>query len=109
MEKGSHIDMKIEEDKEEEVIPRWKPALITGGKGPPTTNWLRELNKECIFLAKPRDFKGFEVTEYRIVCKYIKCALLRILMPDRDLTFHVDMNDFSRDMELVEVIGQEDE
>lgn len=101
-------DLETKEETKEHKL--WTPRIITGGKsGPPGKDWLLNLDKGIIFLARPKDHKGFELTQYRLVFKFIKTCLVRVYLPDKEFSFYVESTLFSRDMELVEIIGQEED
>jgi hypothetical protein len=98
---------EAEDDKTKLITPP-KLKLITGGKGPvdpPGHNWLADLDTGTVFLGKMRKMDTFELTQYRIKFKFIKSALLGALLPERMVEFYVDMKQFSKDIELIEIIG----
>lgn len=92
------------------TIPKLK--LITGGKGPidpPGHDWVQDLEVGTIFLAKLRKMDTFELTQYKLLYKFTKCALVRASLPEREINFYIESKTFSKEVELIEVIGIETE
>jgi hypothetical protein len=102
--------LEDEEQKDEDrlLLPP-KLKLLTGGKGPPGHDWLMDLDKGSVFLARPKDHKGFELTQYRLRFKFTKTALIRAYLPEREFSFYVDTKRFSTDMDLVELVDVEED
>lgn len=92
------------QEKGEKVTPL---HLVTGGGDSKDFDWLINLNKGAVFLARPREMvKEFDLTEFHLFWKWTKSAKLMVTMAGQEKEFVVDSRRFSIIMELVEVIHQ---
>jgi len=88
------------------VVP-FKPEVITGGKGPPGTNWLIHLKRDCLFLAKKIDSKEPDLNLYLVRSKLKRSVWLTWSTPDdRQIDIWVDAQRFSDQWEFVELVNE---
>lgn len=87
--------------------------VITGGRDGGGLNWLKELSKGTVFLARPKMpnqqpgvQQPFEVSQFQILYKWDVCCKLFVQVEGREVDFNVDMARFSNAMDKVEVIGE---
>jgi len=92
---------------------RPKLELVTGGGGGATENWLKDLPEGCIFLAKvkgqSRNLESLVLNEYLLVEQRPITSRLFWSLPDgKQVKVNVVSLEFSRLLDLVEVLGQID-
>jgi len=75
---------------------------ITGGRGG-DKNWLAKMPVGTVFLCK-REAQGCILTQFHVVSKYKKSALLMSNYPGPDFRVFVEMSSFSTENELVEIM-----
>lgn len=97
-------EFKVEETEEEEkVVPL---RLITGGKGPPVSDWLFPLEVSTVFLARPKGWSAAELVAYTILEKLDgdkKAVRLLVHLSKEELTTWVDSHRFSCSYDLYRV------
>lgn len=102
-------EMKPEKKTEDNVT---QLHTITGGKDG-GGNWLASLPKGSVFLCKEKakEKEGCLLTQFHILSKFTKAALLMSNYPGPDFRVFVEMNSFSQQNTLVEVMqtGEDDD
>lgn len=107
--------LKIEENNEENALPKPVLRVITGGKGtggggPIINNWLQTLPPLTRFIAKTRGAGVPLATDYEVILQGRKVTRLLITYEDTEeddpkrLYHWVDTLQFSKQMELLEIL-----
>lgn len=104
--KGTGMTEVKKKDEKHEVVPLFE--TITGGRGG-DKNWLAKLPIKTVFLCKGEK-QGCILTQFHILSKYKKSALLMSNYPGPDFRVFVEMASFSTENELVEIMqdGKDD-
>lgn len=111
MKKGTENSMKVIETKEEDdkVLP-FKPKLITGGKGPPSDNWLVDLKVGCVFLCKNKQPGAFALAQFHVEQKIENAIMLMSNLHNGPEEFiWVDPTNFCNVYKLVAKLYEPDE
>jgi hypothetical protein len=99
----AHKLMEVIEDASSNVVP-WVPRVVTGGKGPPTGDWLSDLPDGTRFLCRPKQNQPMEVLAcYEIIARSNKGIMLYSDL-NESRYFWIDPVLFSRVVELYEVL-----
>lgn len=102
----------MEERLENKVDNKVDLRLITGGKGQPPRNWLKELPEETVFLCREKmeRNKDWLLHQFHVIFKKGNTALLMSNLNDPKIRVPVDTMLFSKAYELVDILylGEEE-
>jgi hypothetical protein len=70
----------LEEEEKVEARPPLKFGVVTGGKGPPSPNWLKDLPEGTVFLVREKKKAGhaqpITLPQWHLVCNTATAVLL---------------------------------
>jgi hypothetical protein len=92
------------ENNEDEMQAQPKLQLITGGKEPPSDNWLKDLAEGTVFLTTLANQTSIDAQEWHVVMHYDEYTKL-LSNTNNEIKMWVNNLSFSRQMKLVKILG----